>query len=794
MKRLFTLILLAILPLLTFAHEIFVVETGQIIQSDTYPTVKKTELRESDRITVTYTFDSILIVRDNANPNIVCFQPDGFGLIHLDEHAMTPYKMDQFLLSQKQTGELETYTTSSVEYSLEYFPSYDDFIDFDSLPTAAKPIKIINKFLPETPVLQDYKQKFRGCELLRISLFPIQYNSQAKKVRVNKEISYTISKTISTENHNDSTLSELLSPIASDKKWNVNLGPEPFAADANKTYLIITVPQLQLAAERLMSWKKACGYSTCIHVLPEAATVDNVKYAIKVTRIQHPDLYYILLMGDETQIPAIERKSPLAVSQNAFDYFTDIPYAYLDGDNDYIPDVCIGRLPFGRLSEMNDVLDKTIAYEKYPSGGMNESRATFISFFQDDLLDGTADNGFVYNTERSIKYANNFYDKISRIYSKNENSTPTFWPKSYGGGILDEYLRNESMWTGNKTNIIQRLNNGSHLVLHRDHGNIDGWENPEFRTADLQNLDNQILPIIINLDCDVGTYYKPANFSKVLLGLPYRGCAATIGATNPTNTYRNDALMIGMINAIWPNPGIRHQGKAFINIGSNEYQEVYSIGEMLNQALLQMEETCYAPGYPILGNNSQLPSLNRKTRELYHCLGDPSLPIYWNSGGELSKIAKREDFISCVTVSADRDVTIALYDSITDKPMRVFGSQYRYATSHPEKVRVTIFKPGCNPTVLPSTLDSSNYPGIIGDINANSLNLKLITDNEKNETEGYTIMVNYGDGTNSIITTESDRTDYCVDISEKPGIEPGAFFIVTLRQGNQIIQTQKILR
>lgn len=55
-------------------------------------------------------------------------------------------------------------------------------------------------------------------------------------------------------------------------------------------------------------------------------------------------------------------------------------------------------------------------------------------------------------------------------------------------------------------------------------------------------------------------------------------------------------------------------------------------------------------------------------------------------------------------------------------------------------------------------------------------------------------MVNYGDGTNSIITTESNRTHYCVDISEKPGIEPGPFFIVTLRQGNQIIQTQKILR
>ena len=101
-------------------YEIFVVETGEVVQSANVPSVNKTELREPDRITVTYTFDSLLIVRDANNPNLICFQPDGFGLIHLDEHAMTPYKMDQFLLPSNEVGTLENYTTSTVEYSLEY--------------------------------------------------------------------------------------------------------------------------------------------------------------------------------------------------------------------------------------------------------------------------------------------------------------------------------------------------------------------------------------------------------------------------------------------------------------------------------------------------------------------------------------------------------------------------------------------------------------------------------------------------------------------------------------------------
>ena len=83
---------------------------------------------------------------------------------------------------------------------------------------------------------------------------------------------------------------------------------------------------------------------------------------------------------------------------------------------------------------------------------------------------------------------------------------------------------------------MARINSGTHMIFHRDHGVYEGWHKPEFKTADVSSLQNVDYPIIVNLDCNVGAYYKPNNFAKAILGLPYRGCAATIGATNPTNT------------------------------------------------------------------------------------------------------------------------------------------------------------------------------------------------------------------------------------------------------------------
>lgn len=142
-------------------------------------------------------------------------------------------------------------------------------------------------------------------------------------------------------------------------------------------------------------------------------------------------------------------------------------------------------------------------------------------------------------------------------------------------------------------------------------------------------------------------------------------------------------------------------------------------------------------------------------------------------------------------------MTVAFYDSICDKSIRMFGKKFRYESSnHPDKVRVTVTKPGCKPAVLPTTVKPYVNPGIIGTITGNSLDLTLSNNDNDDEFEtgGYDIVVNYGDGSSTSIATESDKTDYSVDISDKPGLAPSGFFIVNLRKDNQNINTIKVMR
>lgn len=54
--------------------------------------------------------------------------------------------------------------------------------------------------------------------------------------------------------------------------------------------------------------------------------------------------------------------------------------------------------------------------------------------------------------------------------------------------------------------------------------------------------------------------------------------------------------------------------------------------------------------------------------------------------------------------------------------------------------------------------------------------------------------MNYGDGSAASIATESGKTSYSVDISDKSGLAPGGFFIVNLRKDNQNINTIKVMR
>ncbi|MBE6292220.1 MAG: hypothetical protein E7091_07405 [Bacteroidales bacterium] len=68
---------------------------------------------------------------------------------------------------------------------------------------------------------------------------------------------------------------------------------------------------------------------------------------------------------------------------------------------------------------------------------------------------------------------------------------------------------------------MNNINEGCFYILHRDHGNVDGWSDPEFKVNNILDLSNNSkLPIVFSMNCLTGRYQDSLTeecFAKALL-------------------------------------------------------------------------------------------------------------------------------------------------------------------------------------------------------------------------------------------------------------------------------------
>ncbi|NIN63302.1 MAG: hypothetical protein GTO63_01005, partial [Anaerolineae bacterium] len=61
-------------------------------------------------------------------------------------------------------------------------------------------------------------------------------------------------------------------------------------------------------------------------------------------------------------------------------------------------------------------------------------------------------------------------------------------------------------WTGSAAGINSRINSGTFVVQHRDHGGVDGWSHPRYQIPDLGGLHNDMYPFVFSMNCLTGKY------------------------------------------------------------------------------------------------------------------------------------------------------------------------------------------------------------------------------------------------------------------------------------------------
>lgn len=670
MKRYIILILLCIAQIDVISQQIITINTDSV-NSQSYAPRRLIE-QTGNSIIVTYNFDNALLIEDELFPGSYIWNYNGFGLTEESGKPSLPYRTDAFSVNGHAT--IEIIDTSYVDFAIKLAPARiplnDSEYSVHSLDNTDTIIQY-SGFFPDKILLQEDKQYYRDNGIIRVNITPLQYNMENQIIRAYKKIQYKITIEQIDFDFTNQNITDLKDCFISNNTINQPINPlmaKPSNIVINKDYLILSDPKFEDVCNTFANWKRTLGYRTHV-ILKDDWTSTSVKSAIQeLYETNGVKLYYLLIIGDENVVP------PIYKSNSQYNYITDLPYGCMNGNEDITPDIYRGRIPVSTIEDANVVINKIINYEKTPvSDSTFYKTGINCAYFQDNNLDGFADRRFAQTSEDVRNYLSNHNKIINRIYYTQSTVMPKNWNKgSYSKGepIPIELQKPNFSWSGNKTDIINNLNQGAFYILHRDHGATSGWGDPQFYTDDLLLLNNgNKLPIVFSMNCLSGNYSSHSCFAEKFITKTNGGCVGIFAATQISYSGYNDALMIGMIDAIWPEPGLIVKFPYYNNEISTISEPIYELGQILEQGLQRMEDTYGSSTY------------HNYTREIFHCFGDPSMQIYTDTPQciENPQIFKNKNTIY-VNIP-DGDARIAFYTPSKGKVDTYWGNNVKYLTT-----------------------------------------------------------------------------------------------------------------
>jgi len=535
---------------------------------------------------------------------------------------------------------------------------------------------------PETPVLVEVLGEMGNLRLARVSVATAQYTTAKEQLTFFRSVRFKLAfskgeghfltkRDLISFNRPDEGIVGLL--LNRDVVYEyVELKPISFTC-LGQEYLIITDPAFRAAADTLAAAKNSAGISTRVVETGTGSGQAGTSFsAIKNYIVNRYDecliqLKYVLLLGDAEHIPPAYNRTYGSSFTGIDTPGSDLEYTLLSPNGpDDLPDIALGRIPVDTLSQANNVINKIINYEQSPPTEADfYEDVTVAGYFQCcrprvyewvfnlinplQLIDGVASRSFVETAELvRNELVGEGYD-VNRIYNSdnayhNDNSISGLWnyynpnkrdttPRFYynQAPVPSAIGPNSSFdWSGSTSDIIRAFNDGSFLVIHRDHGSKNGWGDPSLRINNHSSLTNgNLTPVVYSINCASGLFdnetLNPANDSynyNTLVTETYwaedllrrnGGAVAIIGDTRNSPTWANSAFLRGLIDATWPGTvpegGLtrtRRMGKIL------NYAKLYLIGQVGVSQTAGSVSTAAAEGDVLM----------------YHLFGDPTMKMW----------------------------------------------------------------------------------------------------------------------------------------------------------------------
>jgi PKD repeat protein len=248
------------------------------------------------------------------------------------------------------------------------------------------------------------------------------------------------------------------------------------------------------------------------------------------------------------------------------DFPSDNQYADVNGDD--LPDMIFSRIPANDATQLKVMVSKFINYERNPP--------VKASFYNNPItaLGWQTDRWFQLCSEVVGGYLKKGLGKtpvrINAVYAGDptidswSTASNTSTIMSYFGPAGQGYIPGTPQETGGfsggtASGIVTAINNGSFLLLHRDHGFYQGWGEPDFTTYNigyLRNVNNE-LPFIFSINCQTGAYQGSTEclaekFERYTYNGQNSGALGVIAPTEVSYSFLNDTYLWGVFDNLFP--------------------------------------------------------------------------------------------------------------------------------------------------------------------------------------------------------------------------------------------------
>lgn len=460
-------------------------------------------------------------------------------------------------------------------------------INPDEVPYTFGNVYQQNSFYPTSAAAINSTYFLRNQQGVSLSVFPVQANPVTNTIRVTTKIifkvSYTSAKgqkvnfslpTFSSNEEKEIMNERFLNLPALQSTAKVQYTPMNEYGDM----LVICHPAFLTNIQPLVDWKNQKGIKT---VLLSSATTGTtgaaVKSYIQTYYAAHPNLLYVLLVGDHEQINSYN-----AGTAGSEVKWSDTYYGLLNG-NDHYPELMVGRFSASIATDVNTMVDRTLEYEKTPLAGTWYTKGIGIGSNEGYGIGDEGEADWQHMRKIGNKLLLNGYTNYYEFYDS-----------THAGGTDSP---------GNPTSnmVSAAVNGGASIFLYCGHGSQNTCVTSNYSSSNIAGATNNgMYPFSIQVACNNGTFIGGNCLSETFIRAK--------NATGPTGAIASAGSSILMA---WAEP--MDTEDEIGDILSNQYptNKKYTLGGLFYNGQMHMLDA-----YPT--------NTGEEVMETWVMFGDPS--------------------------------------------------------------------------------------------------------------------------------------------------------------------------